>query len=337
MAGGAEPVLREPVADLAQLVLGRTRRRRPRPRRRSVATETGVLVGLVAAQAVIHMQRRDIVAERRRTCQRQVESGPPETRTVTSPPGGMRVSSRMNASTRSGTVCSGIGDVDVHLHHSKRRSVSSEGPGIQPGRRGESRGGGPGSASGVLRRRRAPVLPSGAARRRRRASPGWRDAPALQERDGLFELVGSEPVRACACSTSGTRRAGSDPVARGERVRDRQRVSDDERALLGPREHEPEAAHVSLDDAPPALATAGNLVAGRRRVRPRAVFLEVAALEPTVERVVQLGDDEPRNVASREREVGGLPRTFELTRDAQVDRIVGDCAPSARASSSPLA
>src|SRR5260221_8167798 len=51
------------------------------------------------------------------------------------------------------------------------------------------------AASGALRRPRAPGRPSGTPGGEARASPGWRRAPALQQRDGLLELVHCEPVR----------------------------------------------------------------------------------------------------------------------------------------------
>ena len=155
------------------------------------------------------------------------------------------------------------------------------------------------AASGAPNRPRAPPRPSGAATGRSRASPSRRGAPVLQERRGPLELLGRDPVcprvldeRNAPC--------GNRAVAGGKDVRDRQRVGDDERAPLDPREHEPEAARVSLDDVPPALTAAGNQVTRRCGAGPRAVGLEFATLVATVARVVQLGNDEARYVASRQ-------------------------------------
>ena len=53
-------------------------------RAEALAAEARVLVRLGAAEPVVHVQRRDAVAERAgAACQRQVESAPPETRQVT--------------------------------------------------------------------------------------------------------------------------------------------------------------------------------------------------------------------------------------------------------------
>ena len=46
-------------------------------------------------------------------------------------------------------------------------------------------------------------------------------------------------------------------VVRGEDVRDRQRVNDDEHGFLCEREYAPEAARVSVEDRPAAFAAAG--------------------------------------------------------------------------------
>ena len=66
MPGRPEPVGRERVADLAQRVLGRGTARAAVHDLRAelLATETGVLLGLSPAQAVVDMERAHPVAER---------------------------------------------------------------------------------------------------------------------------------------------------------------------------------------------------------------------------------------------------------------------------------
>ena len=103
MPGGAEPVATRASSG------GRGARPRSTAGRRvddlgaeRLATEARVRVGLRAPQPVVHVQRRHSVAERSRAaCQRQVESAPPETRHVTSPPGSIRSWRRMCVSIRS--------------------------------------------------------------------------------------------------------------------------------------------------------------------------------------------------------------------------------------------
>ena len=64
MAGGAETVLRESVADAPQLVFGLPAGSVDDVGAERLAAEAGVLVGFLAAQAVIHVQRGDAVPER---------------------------------------------------------------------------------------------------------------------------------------------------------------------------------------------------------------------------------------------------------------------------------
>ena len=102
MAGRAQPVGRERVADLAQLVLGRAARRRARrPRRRAPRGRSARPrpTPRRAGRGSRAAPRRGSRA-RASTCQRQVESAPPETSAVTSPPGGISSCSRMCSSTR---------------------------------------------------------------------------------------------------------------------------------------------------------------------------------------------------------------------------------------------
>ena len=63
MAGRAQPVGRERVADLAQLVLGRPAAAVDDLGAERLAAEARVLVRLAPAQAVVDVQRRDAVAE----------------------------------------------------------------------------------------------------------------------------------------------------------------------------------------------------------------------------------------------------------------------------------
>ena len=66
MAGGPQAVARERVAQLAQGVLGRPLRRRGIDDlgAEHLTAEARVGLGLLRAQAVVHVQRRDAVAER---------------------------------------------------------------------------------------------------------------------------------------------------------------------------------------------------------------------------------------------------------------------------------
>ena len=63
MARRAQPVGRERVADLAQLILGRAAAAVDDLGAEHVAAELGVLVRLAPAQAVVHVKRRDLVSE----------------------------------------------------------------------------------------------------------------------------------------------------------------------------------------------------------------------------------------------------------------------------------
>src|SRR6266536_964967 len=189
---------------------------------------------------------------------------------------------------------------------------ASPGAARSPGAEGRA------AASGARSTRRAPPRPTAAARRRARASPVRRGAPVLQEHDRTLELVGSEPVRMRVLDERHASRWNR-PVAGGQDVRDRQRVSDNERALLVPGQHDPESTCVALDDHPPALAAARHRIARRRRAGPRTVGLEIPAFVVAVARVVQLEHDEPRDVASGQGQVGGLPSALELARHAQID------------------
>ena len=72
VARRAQPVGRERVADLAPLVLGASSAAVDDLGAEDVAAERGVLVRLAPAQAVVHVQRRDLVAE---LAQRVPEAG----------------------------------------------------------------------------------------------------------------------------------------------------------------------------------------------------------------------------------------------------------------------
>src|SRR5205823_6420458 len=63
VAGGAEPVGREAVANLAQLVLGPTSAAVDDLGAHQLATEARVCLGLFPAQAVVDVERRDAIAE----------------------------------------------------------------------------------------------------------------------------------------------------------------------------------------------------------------------------------------------------------------------------------
>ena len=100
VARGAEPVGRERVADLAPLVLGASAAAVDDLGAERVAAELGVLVGLrVRAGRDSRAAPRRRYPSSRSTCQRQVESAPPETRHVTAPPGAISSCPRMSAST----------------------------------------------------------------------------------------------------------------------------------------------------------------------------------------------------------------------------------------------
>ena len=170
----------------------------------------------VAAQAVVHVQRRDGVAE---LAEHVPEAGRvgaagdedgdgrrPERSELFVP------DERLDALAQLSSL--GIGAL-----------LPLDGPGIQPGRRSD------------VARRRAGTLPV-AARvghellRRPAEQPQRRRASftrlARRTSPPGASTAASSSARAsrygCACATSGTRRAGAVPVLRGEHVRDRQRV-----------------------------------------------------------------------------------------------------------------
>src|SRR5919109_2671158 len=93
----------------------------------------------------------------------------------------------------------------------------------------------------------------------------------------------------------------------------------DEDRPLGPRENLLVAAHVAEDGAAAALASPRRLQRRLVRRRPGAIVGERAAFEPAEAHVVQLREDESRDLAADEREVGRPAGALELAGHAEVD------------------
>ena len=190
VAGRAQPVGRERVADVPQLLLGR-----------AAAAVHDLGAELLAAEAGVLLRLRPRAARGRRAarsrgsrapdsaCQRQVESAPPETRQTTSPPGWDQLV---------------LADPSFDLARKSFASTTalsqrSKGPGMYPGAA-------PGRAAEAAASRaapragsRPPEQPSARSRRAGRAraaagSPRRRRRPRLEPLDCCLEPVAVEPV-----------------------------------------------------------------------------------------------------------------------------------------------
>src|ERR1043166_8524931 len=100
-------------------------------------------------------------------------------------------------------------------------------------------------------------------------------------------------------------------------------MGDDERRALGTPEHEAEPSGIARDDAPPALAAAGHVLAGSAAARPGAILVERPALVAAVTRIVELRHDQPRNLAPREGDLRPPTRPREIGRPAPRHRTPG--------------
>ena len=113
-----------------------------------------------------------------------------------------------------------------------------------------------------------------------------------------------------------------EPVRRVEHVPDGERVRDREDRLLRPGEQHVERGREPLGDRDAALAAARAERVGLVRPGPGAVVGERAPFERPEPDLVELRQDEPRDVAAAEREPERLLRPRETGRDAQPDRLV---------------
>ena len=95
-------------------------------------------------------------------------------------------------------------------------------------------------------------------------------------------------------------------------------MRDDEDRPLGALQEGSEARDVANNALGPVLA-AGHLVLRPVRTRPGPVVREQTALELAEADVVQLREDEPWDLPSGERQVGGLLGALELADGAEVD------------------
>jgi hypothetical protein len=145
VAGGAEPVGGEGVANLSQLVLSRAVACRAAAvddlGAEDLAAKARILIGLVAPEAVIDVQRRHAVAE--------LAQDVPEAGRIR--PGGDEaddLAARRDQVSRANVALDPLAKLRrIHSRSVPQRRYRSNGPGIQPGGRGDSCGGGPGRRS----------------------------------------------------------------------------------------------------------------------------------------------------------------------------------------------
>jgi hypothetical protein len=104
-------------------------------------------------------------------------------------------------------------------------------------------------------------------------------------------------------------------------------VPDREEVRLRPRQKLPVAGDEAACGVDAALAPTGAVLGRSMASGPADVFLEGSAFEAAEADVVQLRQDEPRDIAARKGEVGGLLGARELRHDAEVDRIAADQNP----------
>ena len=101
-------------------------------------------------------------------------------------------------------------------------------------------------------------------------------------------------------------------------------MGDDQDRALGSRQDRPVGADVPSDRAAPAFAAARRFDGRLVRRGPLAVGRERAAFEAAEADVFQLSENQPRDVAAGERQVGRLPGALELARHAEVELGVGE-------------
>ena len=159
------------------------------------------------------------------------------------------------------------------------------------------------------------------ARPERSPRPGRACSPCFEARDRLLELRRVHAETAPRTAPARRRGRWAPGGERIEHIPHRQAVDDDEHRPLGAAQADAVAADVAADSARPALAAAGRRLFWSMRSGPGAVVGEGEPLELAEADVVQLGHDEPRNVAARKGEVGRLPRALELAHDAEVERL----------------
>src|SRR5436190_21194342 len=157
-------------------------------------------------------------------------------------------------------------------------------------------------------------------------SPEGCGSPAFEQRDCLFELASRQP-KGLRIHDLLDKRGGIAVLERIQDIANRQPVGDDEHERLGSLENPAVGTHIACDCPAPALPAAWRL--DRRFVggRPFAVVGERVTLEAAEADVVQLRQNEARDLASGEREVGGLANALELTRHAEIDLDVAEPFP----------
>ena len=234
VAGRAQPVGRERVARSRKLGLGRPAARRSTTSAPStLAAEARVLVGLLAAQAVVHVERRDAVAELARARARGRSSRRrPRRGRATSPPGAIS-SWRADVLLDRRAKVGGVHRALLSPVSVQRRRREEDGPAHDPATAPRDRS---------LRITRRPDRGSSPPGVDRRARAGRRRARTARRAD----------QRHLARGHARRRRPRKESAANG----------DDEDRLLRPLEHDPEAARVALDDRKLLSPPAGRFVSG---------------------------------------------------------------------------